>query len=54
MTSILFAGASLMTLSATASRVLLPENYSEPRSLVIFGFGLLAASVFARRVRSRS
>jgi len=52
--SIVVTGASLMTLPAKAVHILAPANHSESGSLVIFGLGLLAASVFARRLPVRS
>jgi len=45
--SVTAVGASLVSLTSAAS----PSGQSEPRSLVIFGLGLLVLAVVARRGR---
>jgi hypothetical protein len=51
-TSTLIAGASLVTMTTGASNLLAPSSHSESGSLVIFGLGLLAVSLVARRART--
>jgi hypothetical protein len=45
--SVTAVGASLVSLTSVAS----PSGQSEPGSLVVFGLGLLALAVLARRAR---
>ena len=52
-TSTVIAGASLLTLSTRTSTLFVPATHSECGSLVLFGIGLFALSVFVRRAGTR-
>jgi len=48
------AGATLLMFSIGGTGIVTPTNHSEPGSLVLYGLGLFAIAILARRLPSRS
>jgi hypothetical protein len=48
------AGATLLMFSTGGNSIVTPVNHSEPGSLVLYGLGLFAIAILARRLPNRS